>query len=64
MRGFRSSERIVNVDGSLVTLDSSIGQIHDFIYIPTLEELVEACDRDGYFDFSIKHDKAGSKWYA
>jgi len=62
--GFSQFGKNRNVDGSLVTLDSSIGQIHDFIYIPTLEELVEACERDGYFDFSIKHDKAGSKWYA
>jgi len=62
--GFPQYGKNRDVDGSLVTIDSSIGQIHDFVYIPTFEELIEACERDGYFDFSIKHDKAGSKWYA
>ena len=62
--GFPRYGKNRDVDGSLVTLNSSIGQMHDFVYIPTLEELIEACERDGYFDFSIKHDKAGSKWYA
>ena len=60
--GFPQYGKNRDVDGSLVTLNSSIGQMHDFVYIPTLEELIEA--QNGYFDFSIKHDKAGSKWYA
>jgi hypothetical protein len=31
---------------------------------PTLTELIEACERDGYFDFKLQHDKSGKKWFA
>jgi hypothetical protein len=34
------------------------------INIPTLSELIEACERDGYFDFRLQHDKSGKKWFA
>ena len=51
--------------GSLIgSLNKLVWRSGDRVYVPTLEELIEACERDGYFDFSIKHDKAGSKWYA
>lgn len=54
-----------NKEDSDVNINHSIRNIMDeeVLLIPTLEELIAACERDGYFSFMLTHDLQGN-WVA